>query len=229
MQEQTLLDGTDAFKVSLSNTESSSTVVLFAVGAGGNPERHVTLLESMAKSGSTVVAPHFERIVSPMPTEDELMLRARRLSIALNTFSHPGATIVGVGHSIGAAMLIAQAGGHMWLGPSRRVNVVEDERLSRLVLLAPPTGFFQAPGALDAVRIPILAWVGSKDNITPPSHIEWLAQEIHDPHSVDIRVTDGAGHFSFMDQIPPHATEPLNDKQSFLLEHSNDICKFLFE
>jgi predicted dienelactone hydrolase len=93
--------------------------------------------------------------------------------------------------------------------------------------LAPPTDFFQAPGALDAVRVPILAWVGSADNITPPCQTERLVRAMRDWQTVDVRVTDGAGHFSFMDMLPPQTTEPLTNKQSFLREYSREVCKFV--
>lgn len=227
MHTQTLQDCSESFEVSVREAQELSPVVLFAVGAGGNPERHVTLLETLAESGCMVVAPHFQRLASPVPTQAELALRARRLCLALNAFVQPGAAVVGVGHSIGAATLIALAGGQMWLGPGQRVHIVADGRLTRLGLLAPPTGFFQAPGALDSVRVPILAWVGSEDVITPPAQSEWLAQAMRDWQTVDVRITDGAGHFSFMDQPPPQSVEPLQNKQAFLQEHSSDLCKFV--
>lgn len=222
-----LEDGSESFDVSVRKGKESAPVVLFAIGAGGNPERHVTLLDALAESGCTVIAPHFPRLASPRPTEAELRIRARRLCLALDVFGQSGATVSGVGHSIGAATLIALSGGQMWLGPGQRVDISADVRLSRLALLAPPTGFFQAPGALDSVRIPILTWVGSEDNITPPSQIRWLAQAMPDSQNLDVRVTDGAGHFSFMDQIPPHVVEPLKDKQLFLREYSSEVCDFV--
>ena len=227
MREQTFTDGTETFPVSVRESQHPSILVLFAVGAGGNPERYGTLLESLAQSGCTVVAPHCQRLVSLAPTEEELMLRSRRISLTLNAFAKSGLTVVGIGHSIGAAMLIALAGGQMWLGPDGRVNITADTRLNRIALLAPPTGFFQAPGALDDVKIPISTWVGSDDDITPPSQSEWLAQEMHESHTVDIHVVDGAGHFSYMDQMPPHVSEPLEDKQSFLQELSDELCTFV--
>jgi predicted dienelactone hydrolase len=115
----------------------------------------------------------------------------------------------------------------MWLGPGRRVNIAPDGRLTRLALLAPPTGFFQAPEALDAVRVPILAWAGSEDGITPPAQTEWLAHAMSGWQTVDVRVTAGAGHFSFMDLPPPQTTEPLPNKQAFLREYSSEVCRFL--
>ena len=78
----------------------------------------------------------------------------------------------------------------MWLGTGRRVNIAPDSRLNRLALLATPTGFFQAPGALDAVRVPILAWVGSKDGITPPAQTEWLAHAMRDWQTVEVASTE---------------------------------------
>ena len=227
MQTQTLQDGSESFEVSVHEAARISPVVLFAVGAGGKPERHATLLDTLAKSGCTVVAPPFERLTSPVPSEADLTLRARRLSLALDAFVQPGTTAVGVGHSIGAATLVALAGAQMWLGPGRRVNIAPDGRLTRLALLAPPTGFFQAPEALDAVRVPILAWAGSEDGITPPAQTEWLAHAMSDWQTVDVRVTAGAGHFSFMDLPPPQTTEPLPNKQAFLREYSSEVCRFL--
>jgi alpha-beta hydrolase superfamily lysophospholipase len=227
MLTQTLKDGSDSFEVSVRKAATGSSVVLFSVGSGGQPERLSTLLDALTESGCTVVAPHFERLASTTPTEEELTLRARRLTLALDTFVEPSARAIGVGHSIGAATLVAMAGGQMWLGPGRRVSIAPDRRLARLALLAPPTGFFQAPAALDAVRIPVLAWVGSVDSITPPAQTEWFARAMHDWNVVDVRITEGAGHFSFMDVPPPHTTEPLPDKQAFLREYSSEICKFV--
>jgi len=50
---------------------------------------------------------------------------------------------------------------------------------------------------------------------------------MRDWNAVDVRVTEGAGQFSFMDIPPPHATEPLLNKHGFLREYSSEICKFV--
>lgn len=227
MQTRTLPDRAQPFDVSVRESTGSSIVVIFAVGAGGNPERHHTLLDTLAESGCTVVAPYFERLVSLTPTETELTLRARRLSLALDAFVQPGATVAGVGHSIGATTLVALGGGQIWLGPGQPVEITPDERLTRLGLLAPAMGFFQAPGALAEVRIPVLAWVGSEDRITPPAQTIWLADTMRDWQAVDVRITNGADHFSFMDQRPPQSVEVLANKQAFLQEHSSALCQFV--
>jgi len=208
-------------------TSKKSPVVIFAVGAGGQPERYATLLTALTDFGCTVIAPHFERLASPVPSEADLTLRARRLSLALDCFVEPGVVVAGVGHSIGAATLLALAGAQMWLGMGRRIDIASDSRLARLALLAPPTGFFQAPGALDEVRAPILAWAGSEDAITPPAQSEWLTHAIRGTQAADVRISTGAGHFSFMDLPPPNTIEPLPNKQAFLREYSREVCQFL--
>lgn len=228
MQTKILQDGRESFEVSVHEATIKSQVVLFAVGAGGQPERYATLMNTLAESGCMIIAPHFDRLASPAPKEEELTLRARRLSLSLDAFVKPGTTAAGVGHSIGAATLLALAGAQMWLGPGRRIkNITSDSRLTRLSLLATPTAFFQAPGALDAVKVPILAWVGSADNITPPSQTERLAHAMRDLQTVDVRVTDGAGHFTFMDRVPPQATESFPNKPAFLKEYSSEVRNFV--
>jgi len=115
----------------------------------------------------------------------------------------------------------------MWLGPGWQAGIRREWRLTRLALLAAPTGFFQAPAALEPVRLPTFAWVGSADDITPPAQTEWLANALHEQLAVDVRVTEGAGHFSCMDMGPPHTVESLPDKPAFLRELSDEVCKFV--
>lgn len=51
--------------------------ILFAVGSGGNPDRHLPLLNSFSERGWTVIAPYFERIVNPFPSTEELIHRGK--------------------------------------------------------------------------------------------------------------------------------------------------------
>ena len=113
LKSVTIKDGADSFTVSIHQSIPGSPVVLFAVGAGGVPERHATLLNTCIDGGYTVIAPHFERLVSRFPEAGDLTVRARRLSLAIDSFSQPDSEIVGVGHSIGAATLVAMAGAQM--------------------------------------------------------------------------------------------------------------------
>lgn len=227
MSKRPLKDGSESFEVTVLDVSAPSRVVLFSVGAGGNPERHLPLLASLAGRGCTVVAPHFERLASSIPTDAELLLRARRLRLALDAVGPPDVPAAGVGHSIGASMLLALAGAEMWTLSGRRLAISPERRIDRLALLAPATGFFQAPGALDAVAVPILAWAGSADVITPPAHAELLERAVGARAPVDLRIAPGAGHFSFMNVPPPSTSEPLADRDAFLAELADEICRFV--
>jgi pimeloyl-ACP methyl ester carboxylesterase len=214
--ETSLSDAEGSFDVTMHRATSPSRVVLFAVGGGGDPRRHLPLLSALAERGCSVVAPHFARLASPFPTDSELLLRARRLKAALDAVAGPEAPAVGVGHSIGAAVLLALAGAQVWMHEGHRLPISADTRLERLALFATPTGFFQAPGALDSVRVPIMAWAGTKDPITPPEATKALARALGARVPIEVRIVEGAGHFSFMNVPPPNTTEPLPDRDAFL-------------
>jgi pimeloyl-ACP methyl ester carboxylesterase len=224
-----LTDESGAFVVTRLEVPEPRGTVLFAVGAGGNPERHLPLLSALSERGFTVVAPHFERITPTSVTGEDLLLRARRLRQALDSVAAPDAAVIGVGHSIGATMLVALAGGQVWMGAGHRLSIDPDERLRKLVLLTPTTGFFQAPGALDDVRVPILAWAGAKDTITPPSHAELLKQALQDRGPVEVRIEPEASHFSFMHVPPPNVVESLADRDEFLARLTAEVIRLAEE
>jgi pimeloyl-ACP methyl ester carboxylesterase len=222
-----LNDNGATFDVTYLGASKPVCIMVFAAGSGGNPERHLPLLASLAEHGCSVVAPHFERLASPQPTEEELLGRARRLRLALDFAARPDLPVTGVGHSIGATILLALAGAQLWLGPGQRVDVNPDERLARLVLMTPPTGFFQAPGALDGVSTPLQVWAGARDVITPPAQAEFLKRGFQDHVPVDLRVIDGAGHFSFMNTLPPQTVDPCPGRDTLLEELEVEIHRFI--
>jgi pimeloyl-ACP methyl ester carboxylesterase len=225
ISRRVLNDGADSFEVTVLEAAQPSRLVLFSVGAGGNPERHLPLLTSLADHGCTVAAPHFERLVSPVPTEADLLLRARRLRLALDHVMRPGLTAAGVGHSMGATMLLALAGAQARTLAGQSEAISPDTRLGRLALLAPATDFFRTPGALDSVRLPILAWAGTEDRITPPAQAEFLKAAIG--ASVEVRIVEGAGHFSFMNTLPPQVTDTLPDRDAFLADLAEAVRRFV--
>jgi predicted dienelactone hydrolase len=224
-----LSDSGTCFEVTLLKTEKPTRLVLFAAGSGGDPQRHLPLLAMLVDHGFTVIAPHFERLVSPMPTTDDLLSRSRKLRIALDFIAKDKLPVTGVGHSIGATILTAAAGAQMWLGPGQQVPIPSDERLKRLVLFTPPTGFFQAPGALDGLRLPVQIWAGTKDTITPPSQAEFLKSALEKHTSVELRVIEGAGHYSFLNTLPPQVTDPLADREIFLKNLAVTVSSFIDE
>lgn len=229
MEKLSLNDNGTQFDVTLLKSERPTCTALFSVGSGGNPERHLALMQRLVAAGCTLVAPHFERLASPRPTETELLLRARRLRIALDSVARPSLPVIGIGHSIGASMLLALAGAEIWLGANEKLPIKPDERLSRLVLLTPATLFFQAPSALTSVQIPMQVWAGTKDVITPPAQSEMLRELIQSQSPVDLRIIEGAGHFSFINTLPPQTVDPLADREAFLEELASEICRFAIE
>lgn len=117
------------------------------------------------------------------------------------------------------------AGGQIWMGPQQPLSIATDERLNRLVLMAPPTGFFQAPGALSAVGTPTQVWAGTNDVITPPGQAELLKQRLG--ILVDLRIIEGVGHFSFMNTLPPQTEDSLPERDVFLDRLAVEIRRFL--
>lgn len=222
-----LTDSTEPFTASLIEARDAKRIVLFAVGAGGNPERHMGLLEALAAEGSTVVAPHFERLASSRPTAEALLLRARRLALSLDAITRADLPVFGVGHSIGGTLLLALAGAQMWLGPGTKLQIPLLTRLVRLVLMAAPTGFFRAPGALRAVRTPTMVWAGSEDQMTPVDQARYLQHELANQVPVELKVAAGAGHYSFMNILPPGVVDPLTDRSAFLDALARRICRYV--
>lgn len=222
-----LNDEADAFDVTVLEAMKPSRLVLFSVGAGGNPERHLPLLTSLADHGCTVAAPHFARLVSPVPTQNDLLLRARRLQLALDHVMRPGMKAAGVGHSIGSTVLLVLAGAEAWTRARQRVSVAPDPRLDRLALLAPATDFFRVPGALDGMSVPVCAWAGTKDEMTPPAQAAFLKDGIGKRVPVDVHIVEGASHFSFMNSPPPQIVEPLTDRDAFLARLGDQVCRFV--
>lgn len=60
--------------------------------------------------------------------------------VALDYLAEMRVPIVGVGHSIGATLLLALAGGQMWLGPGELLPIRKEDRIRKLVLFAAPMG-----------------------------------------------------------------------------------------
>jgi pimeloyl-ACP methyl ester carboxylesterase len=188
-------------------------VVLFAAGAGGDPERYRPLLEYLAAHDCQVIAPCFERL-APEAATAELLTRPAGLVEALHRWASPDAAVVVAGHSIGGWAALCLAGGTPWGRDRKPLDVPREPRVSRLVLYAPAAAWFAAPGALDAVTVPMLVYAGELDTITP------VEQAIHlksAPASVDLRIVPKAGHFSFMHTPPPGTSDDAAfDRDRFL-------------
>lgn len=200
---------------------------LFAVGRGGNPTRHLPLLQSLAARGCTIIAPHSEMLPSPIPTKAELDARIRGLETALDAEARTDLPLVGIGHSIGTVALLALAGGQAVTLAGERVTSGSKWTFTRLALLAPATDFFRRPGALKAVKVPMRVWAGAQDTITPPAQALFLREALAGQTSVDVVIDEMAGHFTYMDELPPRITDPHPDRRGFLTSLAGAAGQFL--
>lgn len=224
----TLMDeGVGHFDITVLPAVDPSCVALFAPGGGGNPDRYRGLLTALTAAGCMVVAPHFARIEVPEPEDSLMLLWARRLSLALGAAASPDLPVAGVGSSIGCAVLLALAGGQMSTRTQQQLPIAPNPRLDRLALLSAPTGWFQAPGALEAVSIPIMVWAGSKDEVTPPAQAQFLKETLEPRVPVDMRIVADAAHCSFMSELPPGVVDTLPQRDSVLAEMAAEVARFV--
>ena len=217
----------DAFDVTVLQAAATARCVLFAAGRGGNPMRHLGLLQTLAADGALVIAPHFEMLASPIPTKAELMERGRRLTSAMNRYCPPDMAISGVGHSIGAVVLLVLAGAEASTLAGESLAFKADRSFEKLALFTPPTDFFRRPRALASIDIPMQVWAGGQDTVTPPAQARFLEEALEDQAPVDVHVVEDAGHFTFMDELPPHVTDPHPDRGAFLRSLGEDVSRFL--
>ena len=220
--------GAEAFNVTVVEADQScKRLVLFAVGRGGNPERHLPLLRSVAARGCTVIAPHFDLLTSMVPTKEELDKRVRRLEASAEQCFKADLPIVGVGHSIGSVTLLALAGGEAQTLAGDTVIPRSKLKFDRLALFAPPTDFFRRASALKSVRVPMRIWVGAKNSITPPAQARFLKEVLSLQEPIDICLDEEAGHFSYMDELPPNITDSHPNRGKFLASLANDVGRFV--
>jgi pimeloyl-ACP methyl ester carboxylesterase len=219
--------GDDAFNVTVLQADADVGCVLFAAGLGGNPARHLGLLQTIAAYGFSVVAPHFEMLASSVPTKAELIARIRRLDLAMNEYCSPGLPVSGVGHSIGTVALLVLAGAEASTLAGDRLAFEAERTLERLVLLAPPTDFFRRSGSLASVHTPMQIWAGGKDTITPPAQAHFLKETLGSQTQIDLQLVEDAGHFSFMNELPPHVSDPHPDRDAFIQRLGVEASRFL--
>lgn len=220
-------NGPDPFEVTVFEAAEPVRTVMFAAGGGGNPRRHLPLLQSLAERGCTVIAPHFEQLASSVPTREELLSRARRLECAATSFARLDLPVAGIGHSIGATTLLVLAGAQARTLAGQSLCFRSQIVFDRLLLFTPATDFFRAFGALHSVRAPIFVWAGTKDTVTPSGQAEFLRDTLEPGVQVEVRVIEGAGHFTFMNELPPHVVDPHPGRDAFLANLADEVHRIV--
>ncbi len=77
------------------------------------------------------------------------------------------------------------------------------------------------------MRVPIRIWVGAKDSITPPAQAQFLKEVLSLQGPIDICLDEEAGHFSYMDELPPNITDSHSNRSKFLASLANDVGRFV--
>lgn len=249
--------GRYAMDVAMNAPVTPGAHVLIAVshGSGGSNVVYRTLARSLAQDGFVVALPLHPRNNrddnSLAETDTLLVNRPRELRAAIDWMfasedfrEHlvPDSVAV-IGHSMGGYTALALAGGRPIAGPHetqdhqpRLIRVDPDPRVKALVLLAPATPWFQAPGALRNVRIPILMRTAEKDSDTPTWFSEIVQRGVGEPRLVEHKAVANANHFAFLSPFPPEFTSadfapsqdpPGFDRAGFLAQLAADIGAFL--
>lgn len=193
-------------------------LVVISHGTGGSHLLYRTLAAHLARAGFVVALPEHplnNRNDNELGGTAEIL--ANRPRHVRQVVDHVSAEfdvgpVAVVGHSLGGYTGLALAGGRPTAFPHETpdrlphpVEVVPDERVRALVLLAPATAWFAHEGALSAITAPILLLTAEHDEHTPPWHAEIVTNAVAD---VEHRVVPGAGHYSFLSPFPARMTSP---------------------
>ena len=212
--------------------------VVVSHGTGGSHLLYRELAAHLARAGFVVVLlehPRNNRNDNSLAgTHTILADRPRQVRLAIDwAYADPALaprlapdTVAVVGHSLGGYTALAVAGGRPIAsaretpdGAEHPVPVTPDARVRALVLLAPATPWFMAPGALADVRVPILMLSGERDEATPAWHAELVRGGVPDVSRIEYHVVPGAGHYSFLAPFPAHmvsaAFAPSQDPPGF--------------
>ncbi len=222
-----LTDGTSFFDITLIEAEQSATTVIFAAGRGGSPIRHLDLMRLVARRGCTVVAPHFDMLPSTTPTQQDLEIRLRQLELVLSQYAPTNQPMAGIGHSIGAVMLLLLAGAKAHTFAGHEVTANAKWSFDRLALLAPAVDFFRHPEASVDVDARIHLRAGNRDTIVTPNRVLAFKNMLPDQSKIEFYLDEDAGHFSYMNELPPHVEDCQPNRKTFLSVLAEEVGAFV--
>jgi alpha-beta hydrolase superfamily lysophospholipase len=220
-------DGAGTFTVNLIEAEQPTAVVFFAAGRGGSPLRHMGLLRALAQNGYTVVAPHFDILHATIPTRQDLHTRIRRFELTMQQYAPDNKPLVGISHSLGCVLLLVLAGAQARTHAGDAIVSNNRSNFAGLVLLAPAVDLFRHPAASVGVDVPVYLRTGKKDAIVPHDRVLALMDRLAATTNVKLSLDEDAGHFSYMNELPPRLEDCQPDRETFLSNLAKDICEFI--
>lgn len=198
-------------------------IVLFGAGAGGDPARYSALTDAAATAGFIVAAPAHERFDGRTVTDEQMRDRAVGLKGVLDEVGRPDLPVVAAGHSAGGWAALCLAGAQPWGRNRQPLPVPAEPRVTKVVALAPTVGWFQAPGALDGLRVPVVVLAGGVDVVTPPATADILRAA---PATISMQTFEGVGHLDFLTTLPPGvAPTPGLDHGAFIKRLTDHFVK----
>ena len=223
---------------------------LISHGGGGSHLLYRSIASHLAERGWIVVCPEHpfdnRNDRSRVNTDEAARDRPWHLVHTIDALlahetwgAHIDAQRIGVaGHSMGGFAALALAGAQPWSMARMPLDTVSDARIRTAVLLAPAIEWFRAPGALDGVRIPLLAMVGEHDPVTPAQRVQEVLEALPPSTPCTIEVVPGAGHFAFITpfpdalrrpDFPPSVDPPGFNREAFHQVLPSRIAQFLDE
>lgn len=195
-------------------------VCVISHGGGGSHLIYRSIGTYLAAHGFIVVCPEHpgdnRNDRSLVNTDEAAARRPRHVSLAANAILDDvelgavadASRLCIVGHSMGGFTALALAGGLPWSRPGLRIDTEADARFKAAVLLAPATGWYLAPHALDQVHIPLLVLTAELDQVTSPDAIRLALRGLPPTTPLTFDVIAGAGHYSFITPFPPPMRRP---------------------
>lgn len=195
-------------------------LVIISHGGGGSHLLYRTIATHLAANGFVVVAPEHagnnRRENTLQHSPENVVRRVNHLSLTIDAvLTDPllgahvdAAAVAAIGHSIGGTAVLAMAGGVPWSRERVPLDVVPDERVRAVVLLAPATEWYQAPDSLSGVCLPLLVYAGSLDTMTPVWQAELVANGVDQSKPATVVIVEGAGHYAFLSPFPTQMNTP---------------------
>ena len=201
-------------------------LVLISHRVEASPWEHRDLAINLARCGYRVALAEYpaarefkEKRIAYIPS---LLARPGEIQIILDLLESN--SVVLLGHSVGATPLLSLVGGFY---PPGNATGHADPRVRALVLLVPSTSWYQKPGALARVRIPMLMITAEHDAHIPPATWELLQRELPPSTPFQHYMVPGANHGSLQSPDPEPATTHGFDRAAFQPILAGRIDSFL--